>query len=280
MEIKFDIDKIAKYLEKHKHQLEELYGWSPEIQNLGKLNLLSSDKNKDLKTFDKAPYKKRLLLETLISKKLNSFIQDKNQGEFRKLSLWLIKDWGRINSAKDEDTFTLIDKIYQEESPSFIRIASISKVLAFLNPEKNVIYDSRVAYALNWIILKENAGDKFFPIPEGRNSKMSAFDLDVLIRLKNIKNYQPTDSDLDDKRFIHRKDNDIYILKSEAYSVLNKLIKSINESLWADDEEKINRLCLTEMLLFSIADKAIFEDITETLTLNFNDKSNFSDPSV
>ena len=81
------------------------------------------------------------------------------------------------------------------DRPKFKRIASTSKVGGFMTPTKNIIYDSRVAYTMNWIILSEDAGDRFFPIPEGRNSKMQAFDLDVLIRLKFLNIYRPNKTD-------------------------------------------------------------------------------------
>lgn len=130
-------------------------------------------------------------------------------------------------------------------------------------PERNVIYDSRVAYSLNWIILSENAGQKYFPIPEGRNSKMSAFDLNVLIRLKNISNYQTTDIEhLDHKLFIKNCDKKIFINKKDAYSELNNLVKQIHKNLWIGDKAKEENLYFTEMLLFSIADREVFRDIT------------------
>jgi hypothetical protein len=268
--LKFKIDRIVNYLEKYKKGFDDIYKWNPKLEGV---NIFSIEEIDALNKLKENPFKKRLLLQEFISKKLNSYVSTQNNKQFNDLSLWVIKDWGGINSSKDEDTCILIDKIYQEEKASFNRIASTSKVLAFLNPEKYIIYDSRVAYALNWIILKEDAGDKFFPIPEGRNSKMSAFDLNVLIRLKNIKNYQPNiENKLDKKLYINDLDANIFIPKSEAYFELNKLIKSVNEGLWTGDNEKINRLYFTEMLLFSIADKAIFEDITKTLTLNFNDQ--------
>jgi len=150
------------------------------------------------------------------------------------------------------------------EKPSFNRIASSSKVGAYLYPDKNVIYDSRVAYSLNWIILSENAGQQFFPIPEGRNSKMSAFDLNVLIRLKNITNYQPNNIELLDNRlFINNIDKKIFINKKDAYYELKNLIEIINRKLWKGDIEKEQNLYYTEMLLFSIADREVFMEITE-----------------
>ena len=133
-------------------------------------------------------------------------------------------------------------------------------------PEKYIIYDSRVAYALNWIILSENAGKIFFPIPNGRNSKMMAFEMNVLIRLKNIDHYAPKDiTEMDRRLYINQKDKTNYIPEKESYIELNNLIKEISSKLW--NSEKSKMLYYTEMLLFSIADREIFKDITNRLTL-------------
>lgn len=172
--------------------------------------------------------------------------------------LGLTSDIGSI-----PDTLILIKDFLNQDKPNFNRIASSSKVGAYMYPERNVIYDSRVAYSLNWIILSENAGQKYFPIPEGRNSKMSAFDLNVLIRLKNISNYQTTDIEhLDHKLFIKNCDKKIFINKKDAYSELNNLLKQIHKNLWIGDKAKEENLYFTEMLLFSIADREVFRDIT------------------
>lgn len=48
----------------------------------------------------------------------------------------------------------------------------------------------------------------------------------------------------------------------DAYFELKTLIKTINKSLWKGDLEKGQNLYYTEMLLFSIADREVFMDIT------------------
>ena len=111
-----------------------------------------------------------------------SFVNDKEK--FNKLCLWIVKDWGGIKTGSVSAIKELVENFLNSEKPQYKRIASTSKVGAFMYPEKFLIYDSRVAYSLNWIILSEGAGNYFFPIPSGRNSKMMAFDMDVLIRLK------------------------------------------------------------------------------------------------
>ncbi len=259
MKTKFDIDKFVKYLEKYKSELPTLYKWECKIDRLIELEVLTEYQIKERKSLSE--YHKELQLKKIVGQKLK-FASISNIDLFENLCLWVIKDWGGIKSAKDNDTIRLIYEFLNTDNPKFNRIASSSKVGAFLHPEKNVIYDSRVAYSINWIILSENAGQHYFPIPEGRNSKMMAFDLYVLIRLKNIWAYQTTDlKDLNDRYFINNSDKKIFIRKNEAYSELNNLIKLINQKLWKGDPEKQQNLYYTEMLLYSIADKEIFMDI-------------------
>lgn len=260
MTIQFDTDKIVSYLERHKSNLASLYNWNAKIERLVELETLSDIEVNEINSLSN--YEKELQLKKIVGKKLNETSKS-NSDLFEKLCLWIIKDWGGITSANDKDTINLIKDFLAQEKPNFNRIASSSKVGAYLYPERNIIYDSRVAYSLNWILLTENAGQQFFPIPEGRNSKMAAFDLNVLIRLKNISNYQPESmAHLNHKRYINNADKKLFINKDIAYFELNKLIKIVNKQLWKGDFEKEQNLYYTEMLLFSIADREIFMDIT------------------
>lgn len=260
MTIIFEVEKIVKYLEKYKSDLPILYNWNAKIGRLVELETLTEEQVKQINILTN--YEKELQLKNIVGQKLHDTLKT-NKELFDKLCLWVIKDWGGITTANDNDTLNLIKDFLNHDNPSYKRIASSSKVGAYMFPNKNVIYDSRVAYALNWIILSENAGQKYFPIPEGRNSKMAAFDLNVLIRLKNIKNYQTTDiKHLDHRLFIQNCDKKIFINKKDAYSALNNLIKQVSIKLWSGEKHKEENLYFTEMLLFSIADREIFRDIT------------------
>ena len=257
----FDIEKFVKYLEKYKNHLPNLYDWRVKIERLVKLETLTEKQVKEINDIS-SPYERELRIKNAVGQKLKETLKS-NKELFDNLSLWVIKDWGGITSAKDEDTIKLVYDFLERDKPNFNRIASTSKVGAFLYPDKNVIYDSRVAYSLNWIILSENAGLKFFPIPDGRNSKMSAFDMNVLIRLKNISVYRTnTLEDLKQKQFIKNSDKKIFIDKQDAYYEFINLVKQINQLLWKDEKEKQQNLYFTEMLLFSIADRNVFMDIT------------------
>ena len=263
MKYTFNIEKIVNYLNQFKNDLPQLYTWNANIEKLVSLNVITQLEYKDLTT--KTPYEKELVLKKKVNLKLHEYFKF-NKVSFNNLCLWIIKDWGGILTAKDSDTLALIEEFLNSDNKKYKRIASASKVGAYMFPEKYIIYDSRVAYALNWIILSEKAGDIFFPIPSGRNSKMTAFEMSVLIRLKNIEHYVPTKiSEMDKRRYINQKDKSSYIPEKESYNELNTLIAKISNHLW--DGEKSKMLYYTEMLLFSIADREIFKDITNRLTL-------------
>ncbi|WMX13038.1 hypothetical protein [Aureispira sp. CCB-E] len=266
MQLEFKVDKIVQYLEQYKDRLPSLYQWKSKSEKLVDLKVISSKELKEVNAI-KNLYEKELFLKPKIQQALSSSVL-KNQALFDEICLWIIKEWGGIRGAKDSDTLQLLEIYKNNSTPSFHRIASSSKVGSFMFPEKYIIYDSRVAYALNWILLSENASNKFFPIPEGRNSKMLAFDMNVLIRLKNIEKYQENQlSDLDNRQYINKRDKDCFIPKESAYEVLNKLVIQIHQQLWKGDKEKTKKLYFTEMLLFSIADKEIYSDITKRVTL-------------
>ncbi len=268
MEKTFDITLIVNYLEKFKLDLHKLYSWNAKIDKLIDLGIFTKEKVLELNSL--TPYEKEIELKKVVGGKLREYLET-DKSSFEKLCLWIIKDWGGITSANDRETINLVYSFLNDEKKSFKRIASKSKVGAYLYPEQNVIYDSRVAYSINWIILKENAGDIFFPIPEGRNSKMIAFDMDVLIRLKNIHHFQPKSRIQTEERFfIKNADKKIFIKESEAYIELTTLIKRISDELWKGDDEKKRNLYYTEMLLFSIADREIFMDITNTVKFEMN----------
>ena len=95
---------------------------------------------------------------------------------------------------------------------------------------------------------------------------MIAFDMNVLVRLMNIDSYKVNRvEELDNRLLISKKDKELYIPKSEAYSELNKLIRQVSDKLWSGDKCKF--LYYTEMLLFSIADREVFQGITDRMSV-------------
>ena len=250
----FDIDKIVSYLKQYNNDLSNLYKWDVKIEKLEDLNNLLTKNLIDV-NHRKDKFELNINLREIISEELNQY-HNLDKKKFNELCLWIVKDWGGIKGAKDEDTLKSVNTFLKKDY-SFDRIASTSKVASFMYPEKYAIYDARAVYTLNWIILSEKASGHFFPMPQGRNSKMNAFDMNVLIRLNSIDLYNMDSSDKNNRKHISNIDKNIFIPKNEAYNEFNLLIKKITESLW-DNSKSIYH---TEMLLFSIADKEIFMDI-------------------
>lgn len=263
MTYNFNIDKIVKYLKQYKDQLPKLYSWNANISKLVEFGIFTPTEKEDIDKL--SPFEKEMVLKKRINEELlKAHVIDIES--FHKLCLWVIKDWGGITTGKEDDTIKLVTDFLSTDTHPFKRIASASKVGSYMYPKKYIIYDSRVAYSLNWILLSENAGELYFPIPDGRNSKMMAFDMNVLIRLSKVDEYAPKDiQELDKRLYINNKDKSIYIPVKESYQVLNELIKEINRKLW--DYDKAEYLYYTEMLLFSIADREIFNDITNRVSI-------------
>ncbi len=263
-------EKIAEYLKQFKNDLPSIYPWNPKLDNLFSKGILSKKEIEQLtgvkNESNSVNYSREILLKEIIHSHLTTFEKNGDNDKFEILANWIIQDWGGINSKNDNTK--LIKDIRKEPGEMYFdRIASSSKVGAFMFPKDLIIYDSRVAYTLNWILLSSGEEKDFFPIPEGRNSKMMAFDMNVLIRLKLREKYKPTDENtIESKLMISKFDKEVYYKKNKAYQILNNLIKDVHLLLWGNDHPK--ELYYTEMLLFSIADNQVYSDIINKVEFN------------
>jgi len=176
-----------------------------------------------------------------------------NHSENTPLDFWIINQWGGIHGFKPHQRN--IDKISKFKSQleknkltkeNFETISSLSKISSFLNPREYFVYDARVAYALNWLILKyENNHEvklKYFPVPNSRNKALVNYDIKTILNIVHS-----------DKR----QNQDIYHKPQEAYHYYCDFIKQASKNIYGNTENPF----LVEMLLFVIADKEILEDI-------------------
>lgn len=261
-----DVSKVVDYLTPYKDKLETLYLWDTpsdqHVESLENKGIISEEQAKCLYSAENAFERNVLLKDTLNTVLENEKTKDKRLNIYS----WIIREWGGIYGGNVENYYGKIDKFLNDcsemKSIEFDNIASVSKVLSFSQPSEYIIYDSRVAYALNWILLKTNASDKYFPIPEGRNSKLRAYDLATLIRLKNV-TYKAQSKD--NGKVISNMDKAVFIEKPKAYTGMCDIIKRINALLWKDERKDFP--FYTEMLLFSMADTLIFDDILQSCSL-------------
>ncbi|GMO51978.1 MAG: hypothetical protein Ta2G_09780 [Termitinemataceae bacterium] len=156
---------------------------------------------------------------------------------------WIVNEWGGIRSFQN---FKLYDKFTSNfdegklTAKQFDSISSLSKIASFEHLEDYFIYDSRIATTLNWILLKSSCEvEKYFPIPEGRNSKFKYYSVNTIITLK----------------YKDKKTEDLFYTKDEVYILYCKLIKKIYEKYRKEIDEPV----FIEMLLFSLFENTIDE---------------------
>lgn len=256
-----DVEKIVHYLKPFYDCLEKSYIWdTPNVEQINRLytsNIISFSQFMSLCNQENM-YLRNVLLKQVISNNLRSIESELKISEIYE---WIVKDWGGLRNTQDisKRVNNAISDISTTQKCEFKAISSISKVLSFIDLEKFIIYDTRVAYSMNWILLKTKASNIYFPMPEGRNSKVNAIDISTLIRLTQIHTYK---QNYGINKMISKCDDIIFIKEREAYLTMCSLIQMINRKLWNDDKKDYP--FYTEMLLFSLADTKIFKDILNT----------------
>lgn len=166
---------------------------------------------------------------------------------------WIIQEWGGISSFKHNNVndtkilkfITELDKKSLTKN-SFERISSFSKVASFINPTEYVIYDSRVIYALNWLLFNYAPEVELFTQPQGRNSELIKYDMQTIFRLSS-------------KKYTYRS-------HKIAYHAYCKLIKQLSVEVYGVSRQPY----LLEMLLFNIAPNFIVKDIEEKVRLKID----------
>ncbi|MCC1485633.1 hypothetical protein [Winogradskyella immobilis] len=215
--------------------------------------IFSSAENKRLKTHNN-PFDQNVELKWILSEKYQS------NSEQNFIDFWIINVWGGIRGFKPNEKN--IDKISRFKKQiekgrlsldCFSTISSLSKVSSFLHPEKFVIYDSRVIYTLNWLILTcENQNgliEKYYPMPSGRNRIIADFDMNTIINVSHLPEYM-------DK-------SELFISQQQAYFDFCNLIKKATIETYGENAKPYE----LEMLLFTLADKEIFTELKNTLKI-------------
>jgi hypothetical protein len=196
----------------------------------------------------KSKYEKNRLLKYFISKKLKDAI---NKLDYYN---WIVSEWGGIkNFGKNvEDKVKIRDIEYFFECiqkgelnyKQFNTISSYSKIISFTEPNNYFIYDSRVAYVLNWFLLKNyKQKNHFFIIPSGRNSDLIKYNMDTIINLYekgNIKEYYDKKytyfvyCDFIKKLFEKTKNDEVnepYYIEMMLWGLFNKVIQEIKNNV-------------------------------------------------
>ena len=170
---------------------------------------------------------------------------------------WLIRNWGKIprfGTGKISRDPAIIDIVRRCEEGGTIEldfdgIASLSKIAAFLVPDKYAIYDSRAVYALNWLLVRHLPKEKRFRQPLGRSTLFRDYNTETLYELSETK-------------------NEIRAWRNSYGSYCELLIKLSEAAL-----NKTNPYYL-EMLLFTAAKVSIPSELKKHVTVTFSNTNN------
>lgn len=178
------IEEIAKILQNLKKQDYKKDNPAWEFKTDGLKEIINNED--DLKSIESENtlYEKNIRLKEVLKKYFSN-----EKGRNRKLSKWIINDWGGITNVNDfEKYISDVEQFYTNKSEiDKIRltdsISSRSKVLSFLSPEDYVICDSRNIFALNWLLFfvqyDETTLQLFTPL-SGRNATLNKYSLETI----------------------------------------------------------------------------------------------------
>ena len=229
--------------------LKERFDFNFEITD----EIFGSKETEQLST-DKNPFDQNVRLKWILSEKY------KTNTEQNFIDFWIVNNWGGIRGFKPNERN--IEKVRRFKKQlekrklsldCFSTISSLSKIASFIDPENFVIYDSRVIYTLNWLILTcENQNGfkkKYFPMPSGRNKIIANFDMNTIVNISHISEYV--------------ENTELYVSQQNAYFEFCDFIKINTQFIYGENSKPYE----LEMLLFTLADKEIFEDLKERIKI-------------
>ncbi len=90
------------------------------------------------------------------------------------MARWYVKDWGGVKTNTEETLKQYVSLFENDNIPDAqVGVPTWSKLGSISNPDKYLIFDTRVAFALNAIIVLGGYSEKLFQMPTGRNSKLN-----------------------------------------------------------------------------------------------------------
>ena len=244
-----------------KNVLEKLKDFSNQIDLKERFDLnfdindkIFSSKETEKLSTDNNPFEQNVRLKWILSEKY------KTNTEQNFIDFWIVNNWGGIRGFKPNERNVEKVRRFKKQLEKrklsldcFSTISSLSKISSFIDPENFVIYDSRVIYTLNWLILTcENQNGfkkKYFPMPSGRNKIIANFDMNTIVNISHISEYV--------------ENTELYVSQQNAYFQFCDFIKTNTELIYGENSKPYE----LEMLLFTLADKEIFKELKERIKI-------------
>lgn len=219
-----EIYDLAKALIQYKEGFEKRYEKKAAFklgdEVLKKIGLKLTNSGKETASFEN---------QIELKKNLKDKITEENRKD---VFDWIVKTWGGVKRGDNTEYARIVKEASKEELLLNIskagkrlrkvkRVASWSKILSFLYPDEYCIYDSRVTFALDYLI-----GRYEFTIPYGRNTTIERY---------ISKHAEPT---------------------LDEYLEYCDLIKQLQPLVWP--EKSVEEIYYTEMLVFSLLNNESF----------------------
>ena len=226
-----------------------------------------------------------LALRRELSGKLIEFDKGHKKWQIKneELCLWVVRYWGGTERSMELSSHLkaiILDRTTSwQPSESvelgFDRISSWSKVLALAFPDTCAIYDSRTAFALNWlqfeINLKRSSEDAFlpyWPVPSGTNTLLGMLNPELLFVSQHVANLHDLITHEEQNvfgqvegakksRLANRLRAKLQIDKPHAYYSYCSILSELGKNLFPEETPNSNSLLRTEMLLFSAATQIV-----------------------
>tara|TARA_R110002110_G_scaffold18232_10_gene76791 strand:+ start:1357 stop:2091 length:735 start_codon:yes stop_codon:yes gene_type:complete len=224
------VNAVVSYARDHLAFLEQIYIWPfrryPDGVDMG--SVLST-------------YAQTLRIKSFLAKAwANASFEERVQ-----LAEWAVRDWGGISSGSDDRIEKFVRDICADRlGKKFDGMASYSKILAAIDPERFAIYDSRVAASLNALqVIRNVENGLVFNVPQGRNKIVG--DLTNKRGFSQEERFKP--------RTLVNERGWLRIRRDDTYEVYCQFMRAVLKKL---PGEKLYRL---EMLLFASAESLAIE---------------------
>jgi hypothetical protein len=272
---------IASYLSGHRHELER-FEWAISKECVDKAAEL--DLVHDLSM--KGDFAETSRLRKAVARRAGE-IQTRVQGAQRfgqlaELADFVISYWGGVNSNDRATLVKYAQRFNDIETPfaqvhsaaqlralmparsgySFTGIASWSKWLNFVWNDWALIYDARIAFALDAIHFLHCVDAPVFPVPPGRNSQLAALDAESSAAFRWLSAHGDTGA-IAPKAKINVLPGSAVIAKEHAYGYYLAVMQAAHALLWPADEQ--HPLVHTEMLLFCLSIDVIASDFAREM---------------
>jgi len=196
---------------------------------------------------------------------------------------FVIRVWGGLASNRD-DTIEAYSGVFLDTCPAdlsdirsarqlrshtgcsfpFKGISSWSKWLNFVWSDWALIYDARIAFALNAIHFREGVDARAFRVPEGRDALLSKIDTQSLAGLRYLKRRgeQVPGLATDNKKLVQWMEAAL-APEADTYEYYLLVMQRARDLL---DQEEACSLVDAEMLLFYLSNRQVVRDLLGSLS--------------